>query len=46
MKFKEPYRETEEIRVPSKSTHLILFIEFQSYNPLLLKSTISATKAE
>lgn len=46
MKFKELYRKTEEIIVSHKSTHLFLFIELESYNPLLPKSTISATKAE
>lgn len=46
MKFKELSRDRKEIRVPSRPTHLILFARFQSYNPLLLESTISATKAE
>ena len=46
MKFKELNRETEETRVPSKSTGLIFFIEVQSYKPLLLKSSILATWAE
>jgi hypothetical protein len=46
MKFEEASREMEEIRMPHKSAHLILFIEFQTYNPLLLKSTILATKAK
>ena len=46
MKFEELNRGTEEMRVPSKSTGLIFFIEVQSYNPLLLKSTIPATPAE
>lgn len=44
MKGKEPYRQTEGIRVPCTSAHFILFIEFQSYSPLLWKSAEIAPK--